>query len=826
MKISYAWIVELLQTDPGLDRVVRALTDGGLEVEHVAQVGTHLQSVCVAVVQSVRAHPTSKNPLSLVTVDLGQGASLEVVCGASNVPAPGGCVLFAPAGAHVFDKKGSLFELVEKPVAGIVSKGMLCSEIELGLGGDDNGIIVLDAPVAAGTPLLTWFSAARDTVLELNVTPNRPDALGHLGVARDIAALLDLPFAEPSNEPHPTREATASEQFSVQIESDRCPRFSAAVMTVAGTTRSPLWLRTRLWRLGVRAIDSVVDCTNLVMFELGQPTHVYDLDAIEGHALTVRAARSDETLQTLDGKTRALLQGDVVIADAGKCVGLAGVMGGEGSGVSSGTTRLLLEAAHFDASAVRRMAKRHDMHTDASHRFERGVDPQCPPKALARLQHWLATVAGAVQAGKSLDIQRTDSVALQPREPLVVRTSRVARVLGVQITPSEIATYLSRLGFKMLSHEGDAQSVRAPTHRPDVLQEIDVIEEIGRVHGYDKIHNAVLPASGASAGARGDYALRRATRNALAASGLDEAVTYSFVSDRVLADFAMESSVRIANPLSQDRAALRPSLLPGLLQSAAVAVRYGERRGRLFEVGTVFGALQEVSRAQELTETRANRGPVQEHTCVGLVMMGEADQWLSLARPLDLFDLKGVVESLVERLGRGTVVADRVGEPPAWAHPAAFARLTLDGEVLGTIAVLHPDVRERFEASQSVTLPAVTLVGELRLSVLAGLSEVTLKAKAPPKTPAMVRDVALLVARSHPAASVVGALREGAGSRCVRAEIFDRYVGDELPEGTHSLAISLVFRGANEETLTDVQVDQWMQAALARATETLGATQR
>jgi phenylalanyl-tRNA synthetase beta chain len=819
MKISYQWLCELLATKKlSVESVASALTDAGLEIEKVHSVGENLGSVVVAVVKSTRAHPTSKNPLSLVTVDLGGGHELEVVCGAPNVPAAGGRVLFAPVGTTVSSGDGKSFTLVEKPVAGIVSKGMLCSEIELDLGSDGDGIIVIDDIVAAGTKLVDYLPGARDWILEVNVTPNRPDALGHVGVARDVAALMKLPFA--GVRPKAITHLIARDDMRVRVESHTpaCDRFEAAVMIDAVVKRSPLWLRSRLWRLGLRAINNVVDASNYVMLELGQPNHTYDFDAIAERSIVARNAKDGEALQTLDGKHRTLSSADVVIADPVKALGLAGVMGGEGSGINDKTTRLLLEAAHFDASTVRKMSKRHDIHSDASHRFERGVDPNCPALAIARLKELLCELTGAIPV--QADVSAKGPAPVAAAVEVTVRDERVAKVLGLRIERDESVRILKALGFEVLAQDAGTVTVRVASWRPDVTREIDVIEELGRVHGLDRVPLAVVPNSGARAGVTRDFSLRRRTREAFVALGVDEAVNYAFDSDELFALVGAKATAHIANPLSAERAAMRPTLVAGLLKNASLAARHGERVIRLFEVGTVFTERNtDDPHAEESSATRANEGPVDEQTRVAFVLVGPRDAWLADAGSVDVLDGKGLIESLMESLFRTTITADRGGEAPPWAHRASHARICAGETVLGYVAELHPSLRAPLK------LPAGTVVADLSLAAMASTQR-ALRALKPSKLPSMRRDVALLVARSHPIGAIGERLRSAAGERCASVELFDRYVGKGLPDGTHSIAFALTFAPLEDKSLTDADVDGWVKSAVSAVVADFGASQR
>lgn len=807
MRISYQWIKEILGADLDIETLGERLTAAGLEVEGIERAGTNLAPIKVAKVLGSRPHPSSKHPLTLVSIDIGTGEPIEVVCGAPNVPPPGGRVIYAPVGAQLFDRKGQPFTVEARTIAGTISPGMLCAEDELGLGPDHSGIVVLPDG-EPGQLLLSYLPTLQDWILQLNVTPNRPDALGHLGVAREVAALFGLPFRLPRpSTPVRSVPARPEDSFTVRIEDpERCPRYCAALVYNVKVGPSPLWLRVRLHRLGVRPINNVVDVTNLVMLEYGQPLHAFDVNTLAERTVVVRRARQGETLQTLDGVTRTLVQDDLVIADARHPVALAGVMGAEGSGIQSTTNKVLLESAFFEPRGIRRTARRHGLHTEASHRFEREVDFSAVPHALARAVARLTELAEGVAVGEPID------QCPRPRAPRSVslRYARIEQVLGTEVPVTLVQEILTALGFERRStaHPGE-EMLLVPLHRPDVTREIDVIEEIGRVFGYDKIPGRLPPVSGARAGVKRDFAFRRRVRQVCASLGLDEAISYAYLSvrDLELAGFDELPRARILNPLSEDRAILRPALLPRLLGAVAHARRHGEPKVRLFEVGTVFSP-----------EGAQEPGLLNERTHLAAVLSGPRDSYLTRPDDVDFYDGKGFVEALVEALCNTAPQFHADAPPPRWAHPRKYAHVTLEGMALGTVAEIHPDVREAMDLQRAV------VAIELEAAPLAAVYK-TPVARVPSRFPTVRRDVALLVDRSRPAGAIAAMLREHAGAYCEKVELFDRYQGPELPAGTHSLAFALWFR-STERTLTDEEVDTWVRTAVARVTEAFGARQR
>ncbi|WP_437993974.1 phenylalanine--tRNA ligase subunit beta [Sorangium sp. So ce145] len=820
MLISYKWLQEILGADPGVDAVTSALGRGGLEVDRVTHVGAALRSVVLASVVATRPHPAGKKGLTVVRVDAGD-REVEVACGAPVIPAAPALVCYAPVGAQVLDRTGALVTLTEKAVAGFTSPGMLCAEDELGLGSSHEGLLTVEGG-RPGQSLLDWEPRLEDWIIELSVTPNRPDALGHLGVARDVAAVLGLPFRPPAvAAPRANGANGAGAPADVQTraavevrDGDRCPRYDGQVIEGVSVGPSPLWARVRLGRLGVRPITNIVDATNLVMLERGQPLHAFDLDTLR-LPIEIRRAKPGEAFVALDGQKLSLDEDDLVIADADRVVALAGVIGGADSGVTATTRRVFLESAYFEPRGIRRSARRYGFHTEASHRFEREVDLSGVPLSRDRGSALICELAGGEAAGEPIDAY------VAPRAPrrLTLRLPRYQRIIGAE-APARAREILETLGLSVLEQKADRLLVEVPEHRPDIAEEIDLIEEVARIAGYDQIPSRLPRVGAAPAGARGDYRLRRRVRQICTGIGLHEAVTYSFLSPQELkaARYDDGSLLRLLNPLSEEKSVMRPSLVPGLLTVVQRSQRYNVPRVRLFEVSQVFLPWQgEAGGASQLA--RVERPPVNEPTRLTIFLAGPRDSYLTRPEDVDFYDGKGAVEAvLAELAGSVTPAFDLSGEAPPWAHPKKGARVLLDGREVGYVAELHPDVREALE----ITSGAV--VAELDLAAVAAAYKAPAAAK-PSRFPAMRHDVALLLPLDVPAGEVLEVLRTTAGERCEKVEMFDRYRGEELPAGTHSLGFALWFRSA-ERTLTDDEVDKWTKAAVDAAKARFGAQQR
>jgi phenylalanyl-tRNA synthetase beta chain len=844
MKASYRWICALvpeLKAEPR--ELAERLTRAGIAVDSIEEFGAGTKDLVVAEVRKVEPHP-SRPKLRLVTVDRG-GSEQRVVCGAPNVPDPGGLVVLAPLGTTL---PAVGMTLTAREIGGVTSEGMLCSETEMGLvgagkskaagaaeaahGEGDAGILILPKGSAkAGTPLREALGGAHDFIFDIDLTPNRPDCLGHVGIAREVAALYDLPFGTPSPDAPPrVAQGSLTNQASISIEdTERCPHYGAALVVDVKVGPSPAWLRYRLESLGIRSISNVVDATNLILLEFGHPIHAFDLDLVRGLQIIVRHARDGEKLTTLDGVERALAPDDLVIADGEGAVALAGVMGGANSEIRAETKRVLIECAYFEPRGVRRTSRRHGIHTEASHRFERGVDPRGVPDVLAQAASLITTLCGGAGMPDSI------IAGVAPAEPVGVplRERRMSALLGVEVPLAEATKILTRLGCSVQpprdEGEGPWAYVLPPSHRPDIKLEADLIDEVIRVQGLDKVPT-VLPAirpqplrTGPDA-ALGPNSARARVRRAAIEVGLSEAVTFGFVSPKELAALGVPaSSFVIKNPLTEDRSVMRTSLLPGLLEALRKARRRGEANVRLFTIGAKFmsrGAVPDGGKASLLPD---------EVPSFAAVIAGFREAKLTKPVEIDVFDAKGIAVEIAERATRRTAtVAHQPAERRApYLHPRAAGDVILDGVVVGSFGLLHPDTIDALDLGG----PAVVV--ELDLRELERLGIKLPQFKPIPSLPAATRDIALIVPDDVSAGSVGEAIREAAGELCESIELFDLFRGGNIPPEYRSLAFHVVYRDPKAatdpdaaRTLTDEEVDTRHAAVVESVRQKFGAVLR
>lgn len=800
MKVSWDWLadfVDLSGTSPA--EVADGLTIAGLEVDEVRQIGGGIAGLVVARTTAIRPHPDA-DKLRLVTVDTGS-AQVEVVCGARNVDA-GQTIVFAPVGARLPGIK----KLKAAKIRGVASEGMICSEAELELPATVDGIWVLPDDTPVGADPVRALGIA-DTVIVLDLTPNRPDALSVYGVAREVAARLGRPLRPyPAGAPWPTAETDSDSDDGAAVRVELadpvgCLRYTAQVIEGVTIGPAPWLIRRRLHACGVRAISNVVDVTNYVNLQRGQPLHAFDLDKLAGGRIVVRRARAGEELATLDGEQRKLHTGDLVIADAERPVALAGVMGGASSQVSEGATRLLLESAYFDPGVVRATARRHGLHTESSHRFERGIDPAMAADASAYAAKLIIDGAGGRLANRSTDAY---PAPVQPRG-IQVDCARVNRLLGTQIPAAHMQTLMASIDVPA-EQDGGQLTVTAPTRRPDLLREVDVAEEVARLYGYDRIE-AVLPAGRLHEphrprtlalpdglpdrehpALRSDDDRRRIAgiRASLSATGFYEHLALPLVTE------AEAPGVRLANSLGE-LTGLRTSLLPGLLTALHENARRGTEDVRLYELGKVF-------------TPRDGDLPI-ETLRLGIALMGSTSaEWNAEPRGYDFYDLKGVLEAVLDALGVGGDTLVLLPDPAAGPllHPSASAQVGFGEEPgsIGIIGELHPDAR------RSHDLPARTFVAELAVEGIPQHNRLAKCFSGLSRFPSVERDVALVLAEATLASDVLAALREvraGKGGRLVEdARIFDVYRGAGIDQGSKSVAIKVRYRA--DRTLTDDEV--------------------
>ncbi len=789
MKASHHWLKQLV---PGLPDDARELgeklTHAGIEVEAMHPYGAGTEACVVCNVVSSRPHP-SKSALKLVTVDRGAGMLQEIVCGAPNVPAPGGHVVLAPLGAYLPAKN---LTIARREIAGVASEGMLCSEAELGLSEEAAGILVLPPGTSApGARFTDAVENVRDTILEIGLTPNRPDGLGHLGLAREAAALFGIAWRTPEPEKACSESnASAKDAIRVDIEdAERCPHYAGAIVEDVTIGPSPLALRYRLLALGVRPISNAVDVTNLVMLEYGHPLHAFDLDRVRGARIVVRRAVEGEKITTLDGTLRTLVSDDLLICDGEGPVALAGVMGGASSEISEKTKRILLECAYFDPRTVRRTSRRYGLHSESSHRFERGVDHGDTKRALAQA----ASMTARLGNGKVLRGIVMNEARPVAKKRVSLRFERLDQLLGTHVPPKEAEAILGRLGFEKSEGEWIV-----PTHRPDVAREVDLIEEIARVRGMASVPTEI-PAIRPTDDAGPREALDRRARHAALELGLSEALTYAFTSPATLEMVrAKPAAVVLQNPLNVEQSVMRTCLCPGLLEALSRSRRHGERNVRLFTTGSIY--LHEGERAS-----------------FAAVLAGDRDAWLSKPQAVDVWDAKGLAEGFVHRMiGRTPSVRP---EPAPHLHPRGSGAIFVQDTRIGALGPLHPDVISAMDTGADVMLV------EIDLAALASLGDPKPRYAPIPRFPSATRDIAVVVKETVPAGEVQAAVREAAGPLAERVFIFDRFTGGSVPAGSLSLALRVVYRSP-DRTLTDAEVDASHAKVVLELDKRFGATLR
>jgi phenylalanyl-tRNA synthetase beta chain len=792
MKFSENWLRELVTVDADRAALVHALTMAGLEVEDVTVLGEALDGVVVAEIVAAEKHPEADR-LQVCTVDAGQGERLQIVCGAPNARV-GIRVPLAKVGAQL---PGGIHIKAAK-LRGVESFGMLCSAKELGIDADASGLLELPADAPVGTPLGEYLGLP-DASIELKITPNRPDVLGLQGLAHDVAALFGSHVRAPGVAEVP---ASVPSQRAVRLDAGSdAPRYLGRIVEgVDATAPTPLWMAERLRRAGIRPIGAVVDITNYVMMELGQPMHAFDNDRLQG-SIVVRHASQGEVLKLLDGSDATLDPSFVVIADEARALAVAGVMGGHDSRVTDTTSTVFLEAAHFAPSAIMGRARKLGLHTDASHRFERGVDPALPRRAIERATELLLSIAGG-NPGPIVAAERADD--LREHAPVLLRHARLRRVLGIEVAAAEVTRIFTALGMAV-TEVADGWQVTPPSSRFDIEREEDLIEEVARIHGYERIPTTTPAGKIALEPQPEARLLEMDLRDQLAARGYFEAVTLSFVSADLLTTWGVDQAwVPLANPLSADLAVMRTSLLPGLVEALRHNRARQQDRVRLFEVARSF---------------HATGGAPDEVGRVALVVSGNAraEQWGEPSRVVDFYDLRGDLDALVERTGEPRRWSIDASDLPSWLHPGRGARVLRDGQPVGFLGALHPALAKALDLGPDV------YVMELALEPV--LARRLPSATRVARFPAVRRDIAVDLPEEVTWASVEAAVRGALGDVLKEVRLFDRYAGKGIDEGRKSLAMGLILQDASR-TLTDDDADARVADAVAALEQTCKARLR
>ena len=789
MKFSEQWLREWVNPRMSSNELVEAITMAGLEVDEVEPVAGAFEGVVVGEVTAVEPHPEA-DKLSLCRVWDGR-ETLDVVCGAPNVRVG----LRAPLARPGASLPGGM-EIRRTEVRGQTSNGMLCAESELALSEASEGLMELASEAEAGADLRQWLQLD-DQSLDVDLTPNRSDCLSIRGVARDLGALTEEPFEDLVPDPVP---ATHSEIPSIRVDAAAaCPRYVGRIIrNVNVAVETPVWMKERLRRSGVRSIDPVVDVTNYVMLELGQPMHAFDRAHVQG-GIVVRMASEGEKLTLLDGQELTLGTDNLVIADHSRPVALAGIMGGEGSGVSEHTRDIVLESAFFDPVRLAGKARAHGLHTDSSHRFERGVDWRLQRAATERATALLLSIVGG-EPGEVIEV--VSEQHLPAKQTVHLREERVNTVLGMTIDRTTAEEILARLGLLVVHLYRDGWEVEVPSFRFDIALEVDLIEEIGRIYGYNRM--PVTEPEGRLR-LRAEPESRRPldrVRDHLVALGYQEAITYSFISpERQKQVTPNAEGIELANPISADMAVMRSSLWPGLLETLAYNQKRQQHRVRLFETGLRFER-QGQAIEQEGMLSALLSGPV------------ASENWVNGNREVDFYDAKGDLESLGAMLGQNFRFA-RERHPAL--HPGQSARVYSEGEPVGWIGTLHPGIQKSLDLNGTVCLYELSLETVLNGHVP--------HFKAFSKFPEVRRDLAMLVDEETEWAAVENVAREAAGELLTGLRVFDVYQGEHVKEGCRSLALSLFWQHP-ERTLGDAEVQELLDGVTNALSTRLGAQLR
>ncbi|HWP93024.1 MAG TPA: phenylalanine--tRNA ligase subunit beta [Thermodesulfobacteriota bacterium] len=803
MRFSLSWLKEYVEINCSPEELAESLTMSGLEVESLEYMGKGLEGIIVAQIVDIRPHP---NASKLVLCDVTDGTKhYNIVCGAKNMKT-GDKVALAPSGTKlppsVKFPDGILIQSAK--IRGEQSEGMLCAENELGIGEEGDGIMILPDSSNIGNRLIDELGLD-DVVFEVGVTPNRPDCLSVLGIAREVATILGGGIIYPD---YIVREEGEDIVRLAQVEvydREGCPRYSCRIVKDVKIGPAPDWLKKRLEASGIRSINNVVDITNYVLLELGQPLHAFDYDLIEGRKIVVRPAKDGEVIQTLDGVERHLTSEDLLICDAQKPVAIAGVMGGGNTEVSESTRSILLESAFFNPVRVRRTSKRTGLRSESSYRFERGVDPNGVVKALDRATELIRGLAGGEVSKGRIDIYPNP---IEPRE-VKLSLKRVDSILGTHIEADKIKKITEGLGIETLAVKDSDMFLRIPTFRTDLTREIDLIEELARHYGYNRIPATLPVIPMMTAGLQRQKFLENRVKEILISSGFLEVINYSFEDPSLLGLFNGTAPLRILNPLSNEGSVMRTNLLTGIIKNVILNLNRQAQDIRLFETGKVY-----IPREYGLPK---------EITTIAAAATGRRQPELWDKEEFDFFDLKGILERIFEAFS----ISDKIRLMDSasstginFLHPGKSARILVEDEEAGYLGEIHPDYREKLEISKRIYL------FELDLEKLYAASDDAKKQFTHlPKFPSVRRDIALVVDEDIPVGRILVELRKVESDLIEEVNVFDVFKGGTVDKGKKSVAISMILRSA-DRTLTDEEVEDVQIKGLNRLQSVFGAQLR
>jgi len=777
MKISQNWLHEWVNPQTNLDEFCATITMAGLEVDSIEPAAGEFTKIVVAKVTSVEKHPDA-DKLNVCKVNTGK-EELQIVCGAANVRV-GLVVACATIGAVL---PGN-FKIKKSKLRGVESFGMLCSEKEMGLAEQADGLMELPEDAPIGTDIRDYLQL-NDTIIDVDLTPNRADCLSVAGVAREVATLYNSEI----NALETGKVAVEiDDTFSVSVSATQaCPRYTGRVIRNVNTqATTPLWMVEKLRRAGIRSLGPCVDVTNFVMIELGQPMHAFDLDVLNG-SIQVRMANIGEKIILLDGKEIEATQNTLVIADEKKALALAGIMGGENSGVSDSTQHIFLESAHFKPLSIAGKAREYGLHTDSSHRFERGVDPELPVIALERATQLLIDICGG-QAGPVVD--ETSTADLPAREPVKLRLDRINRMLGIEFDAAEVESILTKLGMTLKSQKG-GWMVTAPSYRFDIAIEADLIEEIIRIHGYNNIPRKLPTYQPAMKPLKEAEINLQRVKDVLVERGYFEAISYSFVDPKWQAAIDPDiAPVKLANPISADLSVMRTSIWPGLLKAVQHNLNRQQPRVRLFETGLTF-----VKQGDELVQNAKISGAITGNV--------ETEQWAADERKVDFFDTKSDLEAILALAGLKNICFEKAEHSAL--HPGQSAQIFKHNKAIGWIGALHPNTQKTLDITPTVYVFEVDQKALLEGAVPAF--------NALSKFPEVRRDLAILVKQ------------EIAVEELVKSLLFDVYTGVNIEAGLKSVALGLILQGFSS-TLTDEDVDKEINSIVSVLNDNYGATLR